>query len=326
MWWQVLCLAGVVAFGPACKRESSEPTPLPDKEPPSKAKPSFPYATSHSGVALVKKGRDLWIARDGIRLDPKEKPLVPLEGESIGAEYKQKGPHDLYIVPLAKALSQKEDKPMERDVVLHVDRAVRYRALTEVVFTLGQVGYSRWQFVVQSNEGALLAIPLEAPSPGKKIGPSASAAAALKGELDALELKALGTLGGAGSSAAASPAASASVPPGPKCGDLPLNLATVVTEAGFGVKAFSISLAPDCATAKSGTTIPIKDGRHDFAGLTACVTKVLGCSPAYASQHEAMIGAEPGIEFQTVVSSWDALRRRADGTPMLPDLMLTILR
>jgi len=323
--WCVVVLSCAIALG--CKRDRDEATATAEQSTNAKPKGGFPYATSRSSVPLEKKGRELWIARDGVRLAEKEKPIATIEGESIALEFKRKGPTDLYIVPIATALAEDEEKSMEHVAILHVDIAVSYRTLVEVLFTLGQIKYARWQFVVKNEQGSLAAIPLEAPSGKKAAHPSSSAAKALAAELEALEMKALGSLGA--SSVLKGPIASASVPPpppSPKCGDLPLGLSAIVTSDGILVKAFGVSLGPDCLTPKSGTTIARNDGRHDFAGLTACVTKILARSPAYASEQGAMMSAQPATDFQTVVSTWDALRKRADGTALLPDLALTILR
>ena len=301
----------------ACKREGAKPIPAGEQT--VKPKASFPYATAHSGGSFDKKGRELWVARDGVRLAPTDTALVPIVDGSIPVEHKRSGPHDLHVVTLAKALGAQEPN---REAVLHVDSKVTYRVLTEVLFTLGQVGFTRWQFVVKTDSGALASIVLEAPSIGK--GAPSSSAATIAAELDALEMKALATLG-----SSLPPGILGSVPPPPpppKCGDLPLQLHAIVTTEGFIVKAFGASIGADCRTPGVGTTVVMKDGRYDFAALHGCVTKLVSCSKAYASEHAAMVGASPTTEFQTVVSVWDAVRRRDDGTPLLPDLSLTVVR
>jgi hypothetical protein len=70
--------------------------------------------------------------------------IVPLPAErtlGAAAEFKRSGPNDLYILPLAKALSAMPKGGLRIDV----DPSTPYRVLVEVLFTAGQHEMSRFE-------------------------------------------------------------------------------------------------------------------------------------------------------------------------------------
>jgi hypothetical protein len=98
----------------------------------------------------------------------------------------------------------------------------------------------------------------------------------------------------------------------------PLSFTVLVVSGGFIVKARGGNLAADCTTVAPGITI----SSHDFSALRKCAETARGDAP----DRNSMMTANPDTPFQTVVSTWDALRRRDDGTPLLPDISLSVLR
>jgi len=77
----------------------------------------------------------------------------------VDAKYKRSGPNDLYIVPLANALSsaRETDKrvraakgldPGSSEAIIVADGTTPYRLLIEVLFTLGQSEYGKYHLMV----------------------------------------------------------------------------------------------------------------------------------------------------------------------------------
>ncbi len=82
----------------------------------------------------------------------------------VGASFKRNGPSDLYVVPLGNALQAagKTDKLIRAakgldtsssDAVIIADETTPYRLLMEVIFTLGQSGFGKYNMmVIQSKQ------------------------------------------------------------------------------------------------------------------------------------------------------------------------------
>jgi biopolymer transport protein ExbD len=77
----------------------------------------------------------------------------------VGAAFKRGGPNDLYIVPLGSALQavRKTDvairrakglDPSSSEAIIIADKATPYRLLIEVLFTLGQSEFGKYQLMV----------------------------------------------------------------------------------------------------------------------------------------------------------------------------------
>ena len=60
-------------------------------------------------------------------------------------------------------------------------------------------------------------------------------------------------------------------------------------------------------------TIPKRGAQHDYAALNACAAKLKASNPAYAEEEQVYIGANPGTDYQTIISVIDALRTTPDG-------------
>jgi len=99
--------------------------------------------------------------------DPNPIVLLPsreqLAQSGIDAKYKRSGPNDLYIVPLANALShaRETDKairaakgldPSSSEAIIVADGTTPYRLLIEVLFTLGQSEFGKYHLMVISGK------------------------------------------------------------------------------------------------------------------------------------------------------------------------------
>ena len=97
--------------------------------------------------------------------DPNPIVLLPshdqLAQSGVDAKYKKSGPNDLYIVPLANALSHARDTdkqirqakgldPSTSEAIIIADSQTPYRLLVEVLFTLGKSEYGKYHLDVQS--------------------------------------------------------------------------------------------------------------------------------------------------------------------------------
>ncbi len=99
--------------------------------------------------------------------DPNPIVLLPsreqLSQSGVDAKYKRSGPNDLYIVPLANALShaRETDKVIRAakgqdnttsEAVIVADASTPYRLLIEVLFTLGQSEFGKYHLMVISGK------------------------------------------------------------------------------------------------------------------------------------------------------------------------------
>jgi biopolymer transport protein ExbD len=99
--------------------------------------------------------------------DPKPIVLLPsreqLAQSGVDSRYKRSGPNDLYIVPLANALSHARDtdkairaaKGMDTtssEAVIVADETTPYRLLIEVLFTAGQSEFGKYHLMVRSGK------------------------------------------------------------------------------------------------------------------------------------------------------------------------------
>ncbi len=87
-----------------------------------------------------------------------------------------------------------------------------------------------------------------------------------------------------------------------------LNLTVMIVDDGFALKATGGNVATGCVGPGPGLTLPKLAGRYDFSGLNACAAKLKAQAPEYAEEKQFYVTANPGIEYQTVISVIDALR------------------
>ena len=99
--------------------------------------------------------------------DPNPIVLLPsreqLAQSGVDSRYKRSGPNDLYIVPLANALSHARDTdkqiraakgldPSSSEAVVIADGTTPYRLLLEVLFTAGQAEFGKYHLMVRSGK------------------------------------------------------------------------------------------------------------------------------------------------------------------------------
>jgi biopolymer transport protein ExbD len=105
-----------------------------------------------------------------------------------------------------------------------------------------------------------------------------------------------------------------------------LNLSVFIVTDGFSLKASGGSVAAGCEGVGAGITVPKQNGKYDFAGLTACATRLKGVSPDFADETQATITANPGVEFQTVIAVMDALRNTPTGDALFENIQFGMIK
>jgi biopolymer transport protein TolR len=119
---------------------------------------------------------------------------------------------------------------------------------------------------------------------------------------------------------ALTPPAAPSAAPGPAP---PFKLTVLVSSEGFSVKTERGNMAPGCAAAGPGITVPAIDGQPDYGALTRCARTLRDGAPGASKQ--VTISANPDVSYQTLVDTMDALRRDAEGD-LFPDVLFGIVR
>jgi biopolymer transport protein ExbD len=105
-----------------------------------------------------------------------------------------------------------------------------------------------------------------------------------------------------------------------------LNLTVIVVNDGFSLKASGGNMAPGCKGRGPGIAIPKKGNDYDYAGLTACVTQLKKASPDFEAETQVFVGANPGTDYQTLISVMDALRTSAEGDVLFPDVNFKVAK
>ena len=117
---------------------------------------------SEDGVVVI-------ISKTQILVGENPEPIVLLPSREqlaqsgVDAKYKRTGPNDLYIVPLANALSsaRETDKKVRAakgldtassEAIIVADATTPYRLFIEVLFTLGQSEYGKYHLMVISGK------------------------------------------------------------------------------------------------------------------------------------------------------------------------------
>ncbi len=99
-----------------------------------------------------------------------------------------------------------------------------------------------------------------------------------------------------------------------------LNLTVLIVNDGFSIKASGGNVAPGCAGVGPGIAIPKKNGQYDYDALNKCAAKLKGSSPDFADESQVYLSANPGTDYQTIISVIDAVRSTAKGDQLFTDV------
>jgi hypothetical protein len=177
---RALPVVALVALTASCRPASpppAAPAPASTVAPASSIAPP-PGPAPSAELALTMDAAGIHVERTG-------EIIVPTSGDpSMGADarFKRSGPNDLYLVPLAEALTRElaaHGEP-QRHLAVVVDPRTPYRILTEMMFTAGQLQVGTFELFEGSRTGRTLTFepprPHDHRTPG---GPTLSLVAVL---------------------------------------------------------------------------------------------------------------------------------------------------
>jgi biopolymer transport protein ExbD len=104
-----------------------------------------------------------------------------------------------------------------------------------------------------------------------------------------------------------------------------LNLSAFITTQGISLKTSGGNIATGCQDVGSGVTVPKVNEVYDFPSLTACAKRLKNAQPEFREETQVTITANPGVEFQTIISAMDALRRDGE-EELFPDVHFGVAR
>ncbi len=105
-----------------------------------------------------------------------------------------------------------------------------------------------------------------------------------------------------------------------------LNLSVWITNDGIALKAKGGNIAVGCSTLGQGVAVPKRtDSEHDFTELSRCVRALKQQNEKFADETQVTLTANPGVAYQVIIDTLDALREDADG-PLFPDVRFGVAR
>jgi biopolymer transport protein TolR len=105
-----------------------------------------------------------------------------------------------------------------------------------------------------------------------------------------------------------------------------LNLTVLIVNEGFSIKAAGGNVSAGCEGVGPGLAIALKSGKYDYDGLTGCAAKLKQSSSDFADETQVYISANPGTDYQTLISTIDALRTTLQGEPLFTDVNFKVPR
>ena len=104
-----------------------------------------------------------------------------------------------------------------------------------------------------------------------------------------------------------------------------LNLSAFITSQGISLKTSSGNISTGCQDVGSGVTVPKANEDYDFTSLTACAKRLKNARPEFKEETQVTITANPGVEYQTIISAMDALRRDGE-EELFPEVHFGVAR
>jgi biopolymer transport protein TolR len=111
-----------------------------------------------------------------------------------------------------------------------------------------------------------------------------------------------------------------------------LLLTVAIGKQGFFIAGAGGVLGADAATPEADRppTVPLKDGKYDYEGLTAELVKV---KEQYPKESQVILSADPAVLYDTLIQTMDACRdykaNKGDGTferkPLFFDVSLSVI-
>lgn len=105
-----------------------------------------------------------------------------------------------------------------------------------------------------------------------------------------------------------------------------LNLSVFIVNDGFSLKASGGNVAPGCEAPGAGLAVPKQGEAYDFAALTTCAKRLKEASPDFKDEAQVTLTANPGIDYQTIIQTMDALRHADEGEDLFPEVHFGVPR
>jgi biopolymer transport protein TolR len=105
-----------------------------------------------------------------------------------------------------------------------------------------------------------------------------------------------------------------------------LNLSVLITSEGHAIKTSGGNVATGCKGPGAGIAIPKRGSNYDFDALNDCARNLKLASPEFAEERQVFLSANPGIDYQTLVSTIDAVRATSQGDALFPDVNFQVAR
>jgi biopolymer transport protein TolR len=100
----------------------------------------------------------------------------------------------------------------------------------------------------------------------------------------------------------------------------------VVVAEGFAIKIAEGNVRTGCDGIGSGLAVPRRGNAFDYAGLSACLLKLKSSSEFFSASEQAYISANPGVDYQTIIDTTDAVRAGPRDEPLFPEINFRVPR
>jgi hypothetical protein len=294
-----LVCTGAVA-GCRCKGSGGDATTDASKESPSalhlKDVPDLAEPTSRSAEAVPVDGIAVYVTRTKVLLGDELTEVLALGDPAAvakdGVDRKYKPGDSHYVVVLADAITALRKKKGLGEWIpaaIAMDASIPYAVFSDVLVTLQRLRFERYALVVRNDQGLRAALQLSFAPRGLTPGPPPAPS----------------TFGSA---------------PAP---DATVYLGVRLDDEGYVVRAFGRELGAGCVIGP-GVTIGKRAGAYDDEALTACAIQKKAMAPS-TRDDAVTITSLPGIDYQTIVRTLDALRKTRDGKPLFPAASFAIV-
>jgi biopolymer transport protein TolR len=100
----------------------------------------------------------------------------------------------------------------------------------------------------------------------------------------------------------------------------------MVVAEGFAIKTAEGNVRTGSDGIGSGLAVPRRGNTFDYAGLSACLLKLKSSSEFFSASEQAYITANPGVDYQTIIDTTDAVRAGPQGEALFPEINFRVPR
>lgn len=103
-----------------------------------------------------------------------------------------------------------------------------------------------------------------------------------------------------------------------------LGVSVLVVSEGISIKTSGGNIAPGCGDTGPGLAVPRREGRLDLQSLASCLGKLKAADPAFVSETDATLVANPNVPFRELMDV--ALTIRGAREELFPVIRLGVAR